>query len=452
MDTSLNRYDRSMSRLLPLLVALTPFIVIPAYAEPNRGQAYYLILASLLTTVGLGIAWTCAWRPLPRRITAPGWLFLILAIASVISIQSSPVPLFSLREAMLPLCGFLLFALFVSQPNRRQVLDWTTGLLAGVAILLGVYGILQFFGFEFLPYERIFAEHERFRVVATIGHPNYLGSALGPIVFMLLALFLRAKRLWIRSLIGVGMFLVLLCLAMARTRAVWLGILIGMSVIFLVAVRYCFRQRIGMRAVSLLGAVFLVEFVMLGAIVLFLLPALDAPIDLKERILSSYEIRSRLYYWKAALELGFSRAFFGNGIGMFDPMFWNYALHHMQTEMGAYYYDVLPAIAGGSPGHVHNEYLEIFCEQGYVGLMSVLAIFVFFLHFGYLSLMRNPHPREVFPRICLFGALVMTLIDAVFGFPWRLPVSLAVVVVVLAWQYDLIYPQAGGDQPEPTYT
>jgi O-antigen ligase len=124
---------------------------------------------------------------------------------------------------------------------------------------------------------------------------------------------------------------------------------------------------------------------------------------------------------------------------MFDPHFWTYTLQHQKTPMGTYYYDILPAVSGTNPGHVHNEYLEVYCEQGLVGLVALVALMGFFLFYGYLRLMRESDPSRAFYLLALMGALALTLVDAAFGFPWRLPVSIIVVSIVLAMLYDRIY-------------
>jgi O-antigen ligase len=107
--------------------------------------------------------------------------------------------------------------------------------------------------------------------------------------------------------------------------------------------------------------------------------------------------------------------------------------------MGPYYYDVLPAISGTNPGHVHNEYLEVWCEQGLVGLVALTALVGFFLLFGYLCMMREKDPARAYFQMAILCAFILILVDAMLSFPWRLPVSLIVTMVVLAWLYEFIY-------------
>ena len=179
------------------------------------------------------------------------------------------------------------------------------------------------------------------------------------------------------------------------------------------------------------------------------LPAFHAGIDLKERIISDKEIKSRIFYWRAALDLSLQHRVLGMGYAMFDPHFWDYALEQQNTESGPFYYDVLPAISGRTPGHVHNEYLEVLAEQGFAGFIPLSALLIFFLLFGYFGIMARDDPRSAMQSVAIYASFVTILIDAMFAFPWRLPVSLIVFMIVMAWLYETIYPSDGPDSVMP---
>jgi O-antigen ligase len=437
-------YDRAVGWLLPLTAGMTPLIVFFPLRPPEQ-QAYFLILATLLLSASLGVAWMLEMRPLPGRPTAPILLAIGLGLSAAVSIAVTGQYVFSLKRAMLPLCGFLFLGHLTHHPRRRVVLERATLTLAAISVLLAVYGILQFLGVEFLNY----SEHmEKNTVIATIGHPNFLGSVLGPMSFILVGLALTWKRRWARLTALTGIFLLFLCIALARTRAVWLGVACGFLVLLLMTLRYSLRHRLGLRLVATLAGGLAVVGAALVLSLAVVVPAFHRGIDFSERLLSNYEIRSRLYYWNAAIDLERSKPIFGIGFGMFDPSFWPYALDQQRSGKGAFYYDVLPAIAGKTAEHVHNEYLEVFAEQGWVGLTLLVAFLLFFLYFGWLAVMRCADLRQALRMLCYYAALVMTLLDALFGFPWRLPVSLLVFLLIVGSLYELIYPQPAAE-PEP---
>jgi O-antigen ligase len=430
-------YDRAAGWALPLIGAATPLMVLFPM-KPTEQQAYFFIAAVLAWTAVHGLAWIVGARPQPGRPTLPILLGIGLGVSVGVSIALSGQYYFGMKKALLPLCAFLYLGHLVGHPRRLAVLQRTTVLMGVVSVLLAAYGIAQFFDYEFLSYSE---DVQKNKVIATIGHPNFLGSVLGPMAFVLLSLTLGGRGRWLRWFAVAGIFLLLLCITLARTRAVWLGMVCGFGALMLLTLRYALRHRQGWGTAGKLAAGLVVVIVAIGAMVLVVLPRMNRAINLADRLLSNYEIKSRLFYWNAAIDEGRDKPVFGNGVGMFDPLFWPYALRQQRSEMGPYYYDVLPAIAGKTPEHVHNEYLEVFCEQGAFGIGMVLAFLIYFLYFGYSAAMRCADQGRALALLCFYAALTMMMIDAAFGFPWRLPVSLIVFMLVIGWLYEGILPQ-----------
>jgi O-antigen ligase len=218
-------------------------------------------------------------------------------------------------------------------------------------------------------------------------------------------------------------------------------VLAGATMATALGARYTQRRGLGMRWLAGLTLGTLIVAIGLAVMLFKVLPGAGRDVDMQRRIASSQEAKARVYYWRAAIDLAAQKKFFGQGYAMFDPLFWDYALAHQKQPDGVYYYDVLPAVTGRTPGHVHNEYLEVLAEEGWFGLGALAALLCFFLFFGVWVVLNQPTQRRALYGAALYGALVSILVDAMFGFPWRLPVSLMVFMVVLAGLYDLIYPQ-----------
>lgn len=442
--TDMNLFDRILGWAILAITALTPFVIVYALVRPNTAQGFFLQIAVLLATLALGIALVAGGRELPGRLTAPAWLSLGIGLTLLGSLTASHQVLFSLKQALLPACALILFWQIVAFPHRRLLLGRIRLCLVVVSLILAVYGILQYFGFELLHYS---GQVEKNTVIATVGHPNYLGSVLGPALFVVLSLIFAKRGLFWKGVNLLIIFTLLFCITLARTRGVWLGIVLGLASVVLIGSIYCLRYRTGLRWVGsfALGATLIVAG--LAASVFVFLPALNRGIDIRERLISNKEIKSRAIYWRAAIDMAAQKPVFGQGYAMFDPIFWDYALQQQKSEIGPFYYDVLPAISGKSPGHVHNEYLEVLCEQGFTGFVALAAFLGFFALYGYWSILAQKDVRRALQNVAFFGAFVTSLTDAFFGFPWRLPVSLIVFMVVLAWIYDAIYPQFPARRP-----
>ena len=441
----MNLYDRLMGAALPAIVGLTPFVIY-GLERPDIGQARFFQAATLLLTISLGLAWLVGWRPFPGRVTFAAALIILNITSVAVSFSNSRDVLFSLKKYLLPLCGYLFFMSLALHPRRRLVLERIGLVLLPLGGLLALYGTLQYFEIDFYPW---LPEVQKNKVIATIGHPNFLASVLGPITFFALGMiFVRRNVRWVLGG-GLLIFLILGCMLLARTRGVWLGMVVGLALMFCLLIRYGLKHRVGLRLVRglIVGATLLI--ISLSVALFVVLPRLGEVINFRDRIASTYEIKSRFFYWRAAVELAMEKRYTGQGYAMFQPIFWDYTLRQQQSETGPFYYDFMTAISGRNPHHVHNEYLEVFSEQGIPGLALQMALLLFFLYFGYFAIMRQPDPKRALRCIPVYSAYVMILIDAVFSFPWRLPVSLIIFMVVLAWLYDEIYPQPRDQQAGP---
>ncbi|MCE5228441.1 O-antigen ligase family protein [bacterium] len=434
------RFDRIMSWIVPAIAALTPLVIVYGLQRPNVGQSYFFIIAVRAATAAQGIAWTLGWSAFPRRLRLPFWLIALNAATVLASLPVSNNVVFSIKQLLLPIAGVLFFMLVTVSPQRRAILTRVTLAMIAIGAVLALVGIGQHFGIKFLAY----SEQVRKNVVtATIGHPNHLSSVLGPLVFFIVSLYYASRR---RGLAVPALALVILCLCciiLARTRSIWLGLILGMTAMFIGGFFYMLRNR---AAAPLVGKAGIGALVAICGVAVFamLMPVLGHPIDLQERLGSKKEISSRFFYWNAAIDMGRERPILGRGYAMFDPQFWTYTLNHQKTAMGKYYNDVLPAISGTIPGHPHNEYLEVFCEQGLFGLVALLALMGFFLYYGWLCVMREPDPDRAMQQLAIWCALVLILTDAMLAFPWRLPVSLVMLTLTLAWLYEFIY-----SEPDP---
>ncbi|HOE94988.1 MAG TPA: O-antigen ligase [Candidatus Sumerlaeota bacterium] len=428
---------------LPFVGAVTPLVVITTLVRPYVGQSAFFEVATMLALFVSALALAVGvWRP-PLRPTVPIVLLLLLGVFIGLSLTASQSPLFSLKHLLLPFSGVVYFALIIGHPLRRAILNRLGLGLIAVGGLLAIYGILQYNGIEFLPFSE---QVRKNRVIATIGHPNYLASVLGPIVFVTLGYVIeRRTPAWILGGLLL-VFVILTCILMAQTRGVWLGLVIGFLVLVLVTLRYCLKYRVG---IHIIRGFAVSGMLLIGGLTIMLfifLPRLNEEFDLRERITAVYQIKSRLYYWRAAIDMARAKPWFGQGPAMFDPLFWIYALEQQKSELGPYYRDVIPAISETTPGHTHNEYLQVYAENGTLGLSALVAFLAFFIYFGYFAIMRQRQADRALQGAAMYGALLMILADAMFAFPWRLPVSLIVFIYVLAWHYDEIHSGADADQ------
>lgn len=431
--------ERVLAWLIPAVVAITPFVLVYTLERPNLGQGYFLQLAVMGLLALHGALLLGGVRRLPRGLNLPGGLLLANLALLGVAVFGSGTAFYSLKKVLLPLSGLALCAMIVLSPLRGVILRRVGLTLVGVTLLMAVYGVLQYFGVEFLPYS---SEVQKNTVIATIGHPNYLASVLGPMVFVTIAVLLTRRGKLRMELVGAACTLILFCVYLARTRAVWLGLGAGFGLLGWLVMSHAMRRAPGdwLRSVARwMGALLLS---LLG--VILVLPFTGRSVDLLERLTSSAEIKSRFIYWNAAIDMSLNSPLLGQGYARFDPGFWDYVLEQRKNPAAPNLDAYMESIANRTPEHVHNEYLEVMAEQGMPALLALLALLGFLVFFGARAVAREVDVQRQFAGWALLAAMVCMLVDAFFSFPWRLPVSLLVFAYVVAALYDRIYPQSEG--------
>jgi O-antigen ligase len=437
--------------MLMITAGLTPVTVIYMFSHPKTGQTFMFIVLTLLTSLLSGLLLLSGRKKLISGIKAIHILIALAVLIVLLSVVHSKVPVYSFRNALLPLAALLFWLHVVFSRNRVSLLRKMTNVLLILSAFLSVYGIAQYLGFEFIEYSE---QVHKNTVKATIGHPNHLSSFLGPCLFLAIGNIVMTRLFKYRILYTILLLIIISCIALARTRAIWLGAFCGFASMFMIGLllvgfkRISFRHWLFLQMLTgiILGFLALAVFVIIPGV--SNLPGIDKKFDLKGRISSDVEIKSRLYYWKAAIDMGLADTMRGQGYAGYDTGFWNYTLDHFKTSEGRYYKNIIPSISGSTPEHVHNEYLEIFCELGYPGLFVILSILGFFIYFGFIRIFSQESLTGCLHILCCFSGMLLILVDAVFSFPWRLPASLLTTIIIFAWVYEYIYPTRQADDAD----
>ena len=126
--------------------------------------------------------------------------------------------------------------------------------------------------------------------------------------------------------------------------------------------------------------------------------------------LNTSSTQQRLRFYKHALESISKNFFTGIGSG-------NWKIESIIYEK--------PNMTGYKvPYHVHNDYLEIFAETGFIGFINYYGILllVFFSLYKYYKKQKNIHDNEGFV-IFLFLSLLCFCIDSFLNFPTERPIS-----------------------------
>ena len=362
--------------------------------------------------------------------------FGVYVCLSVISMVLSRYRYAGARELIaLVCCGILLFVTVRAVRNGRAFL-LVAGMLAAVAALSCVYGILQHYGLDPFFRDRL-PWLEPGRTFSTMGHPNFFASFLILALPLLLSVFFWTENGLVRDLIMVLICGVVLCLFHTQSRGAWLGYLVALPLWFFFSLgsRPLRMIFLGPMVCVVVGMLLLLltegarEYVVLWALPFWLTAILvlqlgsgqrklrfarkpawcallllsvvlvsNLLVDRKEvrrRMQATFEtekgsVRTRKILWAGTLKMFKERPVFGWGTGRFGIYFPRFRD---------------PATAGKiAPNtlHAHSEYFEIGAEMGLIGLTVFLWMLGAFI---WESIRRIGLAREGLQRMAMVGLL-----------------------------------------------
>ena len=423
------------ARRLALLPALLGLVVSPLFVSvylgnPIEAQKYLVLLC-----VFSGWFIYLPWRILREKKALGPWSSLdawvgAVACTTVLSVILSPERQISFLSVILPLAMlsfyFLMSEILASVPARDRIVG---GLLISAGIV-AVIGLLQYVGIELLPYT-----HERSNVkqviLSTMGHPNFVASYIGPVIFLAPIVFLvtPAAKGWrfFRIASVVIVFLLMVCVLLTGARGMWVGLF---SSALLLAAFYFFsggRLPLAMGSVRIswkIPTALAAGFVLLIALLVIPNPLVKSRFSLTQRLVSGKEVQSRLFYWVVAEEMIARKPIFGIGYRRFSTSFWNEVVEMEKKPENAFFKDYMVRVRGKMPGEAHNEFIEITAEQGFVGLAAFLGMLLWFgVSAGTLVASGAVDRARRVRLVYLMSAIFVTLMDSMFGFPLQLPAS-----------------------------
>jgi len=355
----------------------------------------------------------------------PGLVLIIYGVlAMVFSLLGHGKPL-AVLDLLLALG---LFMMLVAENDRKLV--WKMlAINAGAVGLASVYGLSQYFGFDWYSWRRGFAGSAP---VSTYGNPLFLADGLASTLpFAVMGLLSSRRNVrFVSFMLSIVIFAGLL---VTQGRGAWAGALIGLAVLFLFL-----RPEI-------LAKKFWVGGWVLGALTIFSLAAFPGtiksggePIFRKALVLVEQGqggFRGRFLLWESTALMARENPIAGAGRGEFSGRY-----NVFQGPLLA-----SPRYAGleyHSTGHAHQDYLQMVAESGVVGLglffWMVVAVIVT-VNRGALyqagnsaGLMNSGLLSDQKLKIAALSGVVVYLVDAFFNGPLHLPPSAQWMWVLVA--------------------
>ena len=412
--------------LLAALLAV-PLAVHPALYRPFTSPKHLFLAVLAILLLPASGTYLFMWR---KGEESPSLLFPLLLVSWVLvhifsSLFSGHIR-FSLEHAAFPsACAlFSLWAFFRGQ--KGDLVLKAALVLCFVLFLCALYGFAQYAGYDFIELE------VRGKPVAFMGNVNFTSQFLIAAIPLVLAFTLTDPR---RVVFLVPFLVSLLHLLLLKSRG---GILGGVLGILLTAGGFCFlrfgkkgktRGREGKNT-----AVVIILGILITGGTFFLL---DQGETVKE-LASSFSVspesnRYRLLAWQASLNLAMDRPILGVGPGRFRFLHPLYSSEELWKLKGQF----------SRIRHIraHNDYLNIFCELGFVGLLLFIIIMAI-LAAGVIRYMKGENGiREKTICLGLAGCVAATLVQSIFDFNLYNPASGLLFWVMAGFLAARVFPR-----------
>ncbi|HEX8700706.1 MAG TPA: O-antigen ligase family protein [Myxococcaceae bacterium] len=384
-------------------LALSPVVFSRATAEHFELNKLALLLLAVLALAAL-LAGEVSFRAArPEALTVGVVLFVGSALASTVGSVSRWTSLVGAADSLagvptvLALAGlfFATRALCRTPEAARRVL---LAPVLGAAAAAG-YAVLQWLGWDPMPWARAASFAGAVRPFSTLAHPNFLGAYLAMALPLVGVLGLRASGA-ARVPFALTGVLCAFAVTASLSRAAWAAVAAALGVLV-----------VGARVLGLWGrlrgwAVALV-LVPAGLAAFFLLAAPgsgELPALLSERARHFADPGARHFLWRAAWRIFLEHPLLGCGLDAF-------ALAFQQHREPAYWmleWDTTPYRA-------HSDVLQVLATQGLVGLGALLVMTVGLVTAGPRA--WRTVPREERPLLlALFAGLAAFVVQGLFGF------------------------------------
>jgi len=328
---------------------------------------------------------------------------------------NSPVDYLARTDFSMMLGAILVYALTaisVVSPKFRIGLLWS---VFGVAVVHAVISVVQFKekqNFMLLPW--IFRSDYGYRGSGFYICPNHLAGLLEMIALLAVSVAIWGRgRPWVRILAGWVALSSVVGLAVTGSRGGYLSFVSGLAVLVLltIVVIHQVKRRWFWRTTffALLGF----SLVVGGAVV-----AMRKSADLERRLGQVWDPSNmRLYMWEAALKAYELNPITGVGSGTYLYYGRHFRSHTVQND----------------PQHVHNDYLELLTEYGWLGCALFSTFFIAHLAAGFLGVvgvvrsrlrpMHATRSNELALLVGTLAALAALAVHSVIDFNLHIPAN-----------------------------
>lgn len=371
------------------LFIVISFLIVYLSGDHVFNKTDYLKLAALATCCTVG--YLIFTKSISKNLTLP--LLGVLVFLLIPSIATIPGNLIHSSSYGTPyawakkLCQVLWCLLLLSLLLRENIQErfwlWLTIPILYVCILalMEAIGINPLIRFYLNPFERIMMTAPPpytgpvDRPASTFGNVNYFAAVLIQLLPIYCALALthatRQARIYTRHasvIFSLVTVLMLVCLALTETRAAIIAFLFAMA-IFLITYFSIFRGEPPHAKKPHRLHTFSLLLIVIATVLLVILWLNPELLDRFAQLRHSYAWKARITSWETAWQSIQAAPLFGYGLGASYRLFFAFRSPDFRLHTG-----------DASFNHVHNEWLEILQEGGFLGFIAYAMVWGYILY------------------------------------------------------------------------
>ncbi|MYL34267.1 O-antigen ligase family protein [Pontibacillus yanchengensis] len=404
--------------LVLLHIIIMPLVPAKIYAGPLPISAE-VILIPALTVVAIAEYMTGRIRLNSLGLKTFMTLFGIFFLIQVISLSQADSLLPGLKEIVRYVSYAILF--YIVTKVKFSDREYKTMGITFVSILavVGVWGIIQYAFDINLNKAGVYALEEAYgRVQSTMVNPNYWAGFINfilPILLLFAVVFFKDRKWQLIMFAVFGVYVI--NQIFTYTRSAWLIMAMAILLTSLLIPKQFYKK---LFTIHLIGATLLLGVIVYSLpdvqerttsamyVVQSFIPSFsgggnggatdgDGEVDEekeKDKALSGKAVTSRTTLWKTGLVMYQENPTLGVGIGNYDVRYKEYVTKYPELYVGHDQYSV------------HNSYLKVAAETGTIGVLSFLAIYLYyFLFLGKQFLFRR---EDLAKKVLLIGLFVGT--------------------------------------------
>ena len=320
---------------------------------------------------------------------------VLFLLSGIVSYFISPYKLASANELIKRIVYCFSAVIIIDCFQDKKNLERLIKFLICATYIVCIYGVVQFIDTRFFPAPPAkgfdpFIWRWAFdnRIFSTFGNPNFLGDFLVVMNPIVLALFLKKRKFYLLFL----WTLICFTTVFSYSKGAWLGFGVGLIVFAFLFAGFVYNAERKKKIILISAMSIATLMIVVGGIVFQLKARPDS---------SSF----RIFTWQSCWEMINTHPVMGTGIGTFYLTYPSYRRPQIFFIEGMH---------NTESDHPENEYLEVFYDEGLIGLGIFLLILFMVLSVGFKNLAYFKNKKSQDTLMYLQLGFIAALMSQIF--------------------------------------